>query len=692
MFFNCVFIFLATVAAAAAGQYPTTNNSVMTTGPICRYSDDLLPMLELLRGPDGIDTACVPMQLVEVDLPLARRIKESVSASVHGTSRRTMRLMGKELAEATHGEAAEAAAASRINKAVAAALASGGGSPPAGAPHGTGAGGEEEAGDLRVGRVRRALSGASSSDEDASPPPVSNGSNGSGNKLLLVDRTRSQSEGSGIEGDLEEMTRSLLDAPLLQREGVLRADAAGGGSVGGGVSTPGGEAVAQGVSAAAAGKPEEVAAAVPFAGGEPTGLRRRGRASTRGSSGEPTAAVAGPMPRRRSGGTADALNIISGSSSASLASLEALHGSLGAGAAGSAGALSLGSAATGGIAAGAAAGPTAAGALAETGQHLGSPSPVASRLSSRPAITKWSDVTVWLIEDIDAVRPVLSTPIEGSIRKAMNVAAQCLVDTYGCKGVRYLKLPELINAFDLWSAVLTQAEQPSFADLMAEGYGGTLDVGIELFKWCFGQSTSTLPALLLALVEDLPGKLAPARTRRLVQEAIAVRERVKDILTSTNGVLLCPVHPTTAPLHDIPLTRFFNVAYTQLFNVLLTPCTVVPMGLDGEGLPVGIQVVGAPAFDRLTIAVAQALEHAGVGGWVPPSAVGDCPHCRFDGASDRPGAVSPPVKRAPEDADNSNDGASCASGTSGTIASATVPAERALEAALAKGGAGLHKA
>jgi fatty acid amide hydrolase 2 len=666
----------------------------MTTGPICRYSDDLLPMLELLRGPDGIDTACVAMQLVEVDLPLARRIKESVSASVHGTSRRTMRLMGKELAEATHGEAAEVAAAGRISKAAAAALASGGGgSPPAGAPHGAGAGEAETAGERRVGRALRAFSGASSSsDEDASPPPVSSGSagsNDSGNKLLLVDRTRSQSEGSAVEGDLEELTRSLLDAPLLQRESVLRADATtGGGRVGGGVSTPGGEAVAQGVSAAAAGKPEEVAAAVPFAGGEPAGLRRRGRGATRGSSGEPTPA-AGPMPRRRSGGTADALNIISGSSSASLASLEALHGSLGAVAAGNASTLPLVSAPSG-LAAGAAPGPTTAGALAETGQHLGSPSPVASRLASRPAITKWSDVTVWLIEDIDAVRPVLSTPIQGSIRKAMNVAAQCLVDTYGCKGVRYLKLPELIHAFDLWSAVLTQAEQPSFADLMAEGYGGTLDVGIELFKWCFGQSTSTLPALLLALVEDLPGKLAPARTRRLVQEAVAVRERVKDMLTSTNGVLLCPVHPTTAPLHDIPLTRFFNVAYTQLFNVLLTPCTVVPMGLDGEGLPVGIQVVGAPAFDRLTIAVAQALEHAGVGGWVPPSAVGDCPHCRFDGASDRPGAVSPPIKRAQGDSNNSND--SGASDTSGAIASATVPAERAMEAALANNGVSQHKA
>jgi Asp-tRNA(Asn)/Glu-tRNA(Gln) amidotransferase A subunit family amidase len=43
------------------------------------------------------------------------------------------------------------------------------------------------------------------------------------------------------------------------------------------------------------------------------------------------------------------------------------------------------------------------------------------------------------------------------------------------------------------------------------------------------------------------------------------------------------------------------------------------MGLDAAGLPVSIQLVGAHGFDKLTIAAGQALEHAGVAGWVPPA-------------------------------------------------------------------------
>ena len=43
------------------------------------------------------------------------------------------------------------------------------------------------------------------------------------------------------------------------------------------------------------------------------------------------------------------------------------------------------------------------------------------------------------------------------------------------------------------------------------------------------------------------------------------------------------------------------------------------MGLSREGLPLGVQVVGAPGCDHVTIAVAQQLERAW-GGWVPPLA------------------------------------------------------------------------
>jgi fatty acid amide hydrolase 2 len=45
--------------------------------------------------------------------------------------------------------------------------------------------------------------------------------------------------------------------------------------------------------------------------------------------------------------------------------------------------------------------------------------------------------------------------------------------------------------------------------------------------------------------------------------------------------------------------------------------TQVPLGLNGDGIPVGVQVAAAPDNDHVTIAVAQELERT-FGGWRPP--------------------------------------------------------------------------
>lgn len=364
--------------------------------------------------------------------------------------------------------------------------------------------------------------------------------------------------------------------------------------------------------------------------------------------------------------SADALNIVMGASAATAASLAGLAGAAAAAAATPSRELAVSAAlpvpsSLAFVAPSAAGGAPADANAVATRSVQGSPTSVTAAAAAaaaaagvpgaalspavvpRPPVTAWRDVTVYVL-DVDAHRPRFSTPVQPSIRAAVDVAARCLVDTYGCAGVRQLPLPELVDAFDMWSAALALADAPTFSEMLAEGYGGGLDVAMELALWLVGRARSTLPALLLALIEDLPLRLAPARTRRLAAEAVALRRRLSELLASTNGIIICPVHPTTAPLHDVPLIRPMNVAWTQVFNVTLLPVTAVPMGLDGDGLPVAVQIVGAPCFDRLTIAAAQALEHAGVAGWVPPSAVNDCVHCRFDGAAwprDVAGAAAP---------------------------------------------------
>ena len=59
--------------------------------------------------------------------------------------------------------------------------------------------------------------------------------------------------------------------------------------------------------------------------------------------------------------------------------------------------------------------------------------------------------------------------------------------------------------------------------------------------------------------------------------------------------------------------------YTAIFNVMEFAVTQVPLGLDGGGLPLGVQVAAATGGDHRTIAVARFLEER-FGGWVPPPA------------------------------------------------------------------------
>jgi len=81
-------------------------------------------------------------------------------------------------------------------------------------------------------------------------------------------------------------------------------------------------------------------------------------------------------------------------------------------------------------------------------------------------------------------------------------------------------------------------------------------------------------------------------------------------------ILICPVHPRTAPLHHGTYTRPFDFGLAAIFNALNLPATSVPI-LQHEGLPVGVQVISAWGNDHATLSAAEVLETA-FGGWKPP--------------------------------------------------------------------------
>ena len=92
-FFNGVFGHKPTGGLVpGSGQYPNAGGEALrylTTGPIARRAEDLFPLLQILAGPDGIDSGCYELELRDpAKVDLARvRVLDVATNEVHGVER-----------------------------------------------------------------------------------------------------------------------------------------------------------------------------------------------------------------------------------------------------------------------------------------------------------------------------------------------------------------------------------------------------------------------------------------------------------------------------------------------------------------------------------------------------------------------------------------------------------------------------
>jgi fatty acid amide hydrolase 2 len=220
--------------------------------------------------------------------------------------------------------------------------------------------------------------------------------------------------------------------------------------------------------------------------------------------------------------------------------------------------------------------------------------------------------------DLSQLRVLTVTPERGpkmsaDQQAARDKAVQALVDN-GARA-QAVDLPAIDKAFDIWSAMLAEADsENSFSDMMFGTRNPLRGIG-ELFRLMVGRSPHTLPLILLATGERI-SELAPRRHRKLVAMGEALKAQLHELL-GDDGVLVHPPYPTVAPKHYKALWPPFNFVHCAIFNTMQVPSTSVPMGLDSNGIPTGVQVVAGPEQDHLGIACALALETA-AGGWVPP--------------------------------------------------------------------------
>ncbi|XP_055351575.1 fatty-acid amide hydrolase 2-like [Paramacrobiotus metropolitanus] len=212
----------------------------------------------------------------------------------------------------------------------------------------------------------------------------------------------------------------------------------------------------------------------------------------------------------------------------------------------------------------------------------------------------------------------LISPVQPSIKTALLSAVHHLSDVCGAELVSSPQISGSMRplrfSLDIWSSMMSQEKCHSFAQDMANREG-EVNAPLELLKWLLGQSQHTFPAVLLGVVEMATARMVTRQTR--FAKMCGILEAAFVEMLGSDGVFLYPTHPRTAPYHHQPLTMPFNFAYTAIFNALGLPSCHVPLGLDAEGLPLGVQVVSNHYNDRLCLAVAAELEK-GFGGWVCP--------------------------------------------------------------------------
>jgi len=162
-------------------------------------------------------------------------------------------------------------------------------------------------------------------------------------------------------------------------------------------------------------------------------------------------------------------------------------------------------------------------------------------------------------------------------------------------------------------AELVQLELPSFELTLPVGFTILLaEGGASHLGWLREQPQDYGPDTrrLLELGALLPAGLVEAarRARSLMRSEVreAFRSAGLDALaTPTLPRLSIPIDEMVIPV-DLP--RY--IAYTMPFNLTGLPAITVPCGVSSAGLPVGLQLAGAPLAEATVLRIAHAYEQA----------------------------------------------------------------------------------
>lgn len=139
---------------------------------------------------------------------------------------------------------------------------------------------------------------------------------------------------------------------------------------------------------------------------------------------------------------------------------------------------------------------------------------------------------------------------------------------------------------------------------------------VEVGKTLFGLSQHTLHTSFFIASHQRQFLFSKSDLQYYTKRAEEIREKLMNLL-GHNGIFIYPTFRSSEVFPQLTILEALSVSYSSIFNEFGFPAVHVPMGLNCNGMPIGVQVIAAPYQDRLCLAVARELE-AAFGGWVPP--------------------------------------------------------------------------
>lgn len=147
-------------------------------------------------------------------------------------------------------------------------------------------------------------------------------------------------------------------------------------------------------------------------------------------------------------------------------------------------------------------------------------------------------------------------------------------------------------------------------------HGRGIGIAKEILKYITFRSDHMFMPIFYNLIRRSLHLLPKSFTDKVHHDIDVLEKQLYDLLDD-NTVLLLPTFFSTALFHDLTKANMLDAGILSIFNALGLPATNCPIGMDENGLPIGMQIVTGQYYDRLSISLAQEVEKIR-GGWKPP--------------------------------------------------------------------------